>query len=203
MLGIAHRSRAETAASSVASAADEAALVAAAQAEPRAFAPLYERYVAVVYRYCYHRLGTREAAEDATSLVFARALAALPRYRPSGRDGAFRSWLFAIAHNAVADGHRRARPTASLATAETLATPEAGPEARTILAHEAAALHRLLAGLPDDQRRVMELRLSGLDSPAVAAILGRTPGAIRSLQFRAVERLRALLADESAKEGRP
>ena len=91
--------------------ADDNALAAAAQANRQAFASLYERYVAAIFRYCYHRLGDREAAEDATSLTFTKALDALPRYRPSG---SFRSWLFAIAHNTVTDDVRRRRPVASL-----------------------------------------------------------------------------------------
>ena len=82
----------------------EAALVARARVEPAAFATLYDRYAVPVYRYCYARLGTREAAEDATSQVFTNALAALPRYR---ERGSFAAWLFAIAHNVVADAQRR------------------------------------------------------------------------------------------------
>ena len=82
------------------------ALVIAAQRDPRAFAPLYLRYVDAVYGYCHRRLGTKEVAEDATSLVFAKALAALPRYRSDG--GTFR-WSL-IAHNVVVDSRRTARP---------------------------------------------------------------------------------------------
>ena len=55
----------------------------------QAFGLLYDRYVDPVYRYCYGRLGSREEAEDATSLIFARALAALPTHR----GGSFRSNL--------------------------------------------------------------------------------------------------------------
>jgi RNA polymerase sigma-70 factor (ECF subfamily) len=170
---------------------DDARLVRAAQADRRAFAPLYERYVTPVYRYCYHRLGNREAAEDATSLIFTKALGALARYQPDA--GSFRSWLFVIAHNTIADDFRRLRPVSPLPDAG-LSIERPGPEALAIAAQEQAELHRLLAELPTEQRRVLELRLSGLNSPEVAAILGRSPTAIRSLQFRAVERLRARLA---------
>ena len=178
---------------------DDAALVAAAQADRRAFAPVYARYVDAVFRYCYHRLGDRVEAEDATSLVFTKALAALPRYR----DDAFRAWLFAIAHNVVADGFRRARPVEPLAAAADLPERSDGPEDLVVAEHERRALHVLLRRLPDEQRRVMELRLSGLTSPEVARVLGRSPTAVRSLQFRAVARLRELLAAEAGgEEGR-
>ena len=54
---------------------DDAVLAARAAGDPAAFAPLYARYVRPIYRYCYRRLGTHEAAEDATSQVFAKVLA--------------------------------------------------------------------------------------------------------------------------------
>lgn len=151
---------------------DDARLVRAAQADRRAFAPLYERYVTPVYRYCFHRLGNREAAEDATSLIFTKALGALARYQPEA--GSFRSWLFVIAHNSIADDFRRLRPVSPLPDAG-LPNERPGPEALAIAAQEQDELHRLLAELPTEQRRVLELRLSGLSSPEVATIQGSHP----------------------------
>src|SRR5215212_3751155 len=81
---------------------DEVALVAAAKRDPRAFAPLYRHYVGRVYAYCLRRLGTREAAEDATSRTFEQAL----RQLHACRDEAFRGWLFTIATHTIADHHR-------------------------------------------------------------------------------------------------
>src|SRR5215204_273077 len=81
---------------------DDATLVAQAKRDRQAFALLYRRYVETVYRYCYRRLGSQEEAEDATSQIFTRALAALPRLG----DQPFRAWLFTIAHNVVADVYR-------------------------------------------------------------------------------------------------
>src|SRR5215213_5589126 len=70
---------------------DDAWVVRQAKSDPRAFAPLYSRYFDPVYRYCYRRLGHPEAAADATSQIFAKALAALPGYREEAPS--FRSWL--------------------------------------------------------------------------------------------------------------
>jgi DNA-directed RNA polymerase specialized sigma24 family protein len=81
----------------------ESEFIACGVHDPQAFALLYRRYLSPFYRYCYHHLGSEEAAEDATSQVFAKALVALASYRV---DRPFRSWLFAIAPNVIADVYR-------------------------------------------------------------------------------------------------
>jgi len=197
MLGTAQRERERRgeADGDAVAAADDAALVAAAQRDPRAFAPLYERYVDPIYRYCYHRLGHREAAEDATALVFVKALAALPRCRPER----FRSWLFAIAHNTVADAHRQrtVRPLLTMDAAAEVADPTPAPDELALAADERRSVRALLAALTPEQARVLELRLAGLTEAEIAQVLGRSGGAVRSVQFRAITRLRALLGVET------
>jgi RNA polymerase sigma-70 factor, ECF subfamily len=96
------RSETEQRLATVASTPDDEVLVAAARLDPRAFDAVYDRYVGPVYRYCHVRLGRREAAEDATSAVFLKALAGLDGYRP----GNFPAWLFRIAANVVTDARR-------------------------------------------------------------------------------------------------
>ena len=167
----------------------EAALVARAKVEPEAFAALYARYVGPVYRYCYARLGSREEAEDATSQVFLRALAALPRYR---ERGTFAAWLFAIAHNTVTDTHRtRGRVVADTTDDRIDRAPT--PEERAIVDEERRMVRQLLAALPPDQRRALELRLAGLTGVEIAGVLGRSHRAVKMLQFRAIAKLRRLL----------
>ena len=160
-----------------------------------AFAPLYLRYVDPIYRYALRRLGSREAAEDATALVFTKALAALPTYRDDGPS--FRSWLFAIAHNVLVDNCRGQRPATDLQVAERVADPSPGPEEAALASEGHREVQTLLAAVAPDQRRVMELRLAGLTTVEVARVLGRSPGAIRATQFRAATRLRSLVSAES------
>src|SRR5690349_4725099 len=83
----------------------DADLVRQAQAAPAEFAVLYERYRIPVLTYCTARLRNHAEAEDAASAIFIKALHALPRF--SERGDAFRSWLFAIAHNEITDRQRR------------------------------------------------------------------------------------------------
>jgi RNA polymerase sigma-70 factor (ECF subfamily) len=168
----------------------DATLVAHAQCDPDAFAAIYDRYFDPVYRYCYHRLGSREAAEDATSQVFLKVLAALPHYR---EGGTFRSWLFTIAHHQVVNRHRERRPDWPLDAANEHPDPMPLPDDLAEAADERPALAAAVAKLPPDQRRVIELRLAGLTGPEIAHLLNRSHAAVKMLQLRAVERLRDLL----------
>lgn len=177
-------------------------LLRAAQTDPAAFAALYERYVDAIYRYCVTRVSSPADAEDATSLTFARAFVALPTYRPRPElaGEGVRSWLFTIAHNVVVSGYRSRRPTSPLADADLLVDPDPPPEEQAIAAERRDVLLGSVARLSDDQRRVVELRLAGLSGPEIAAVLGRSHGAIKMLQFRAIDRLRTLLADRLGPE---
>jgi RNA polymerase sigma-70 factor, ECF subfamily len=168
---------------------DEAIQVARAKRNRQEFAPLYQKYFDRVYAYCYRRLGTAEDAADLTSVIFARALAALH----SCREESFRSWLFAIAHNAVTDQYRGRRNERPLEDA--LEFPDRGPtpEEEAISAEARATVAGLLQTLSDDQRQVIELRLAGLTSKEIGLVLGKAANAVDQLQFRAMTRLRATL----------
>jgi len=162
-----------------------------ARRDRRAFALLYRGYVAPVYGYCYHRLGSREAAEDATSLVFAKALTALPGHH----GGSFRAWLFGIAHHVVADALRARAPDESLDAATVIVDASPSPEELVLVDEDRRVLRQLLAQLPSDQRHIVDLRLAGLTNVEIAQALGRSRGAIDVAYHRAVVRLRSLLGD--------
>jgi RNA polymerase sigma-70 factor (ECF subfamily) len=167
----------------------DAELVALAMEDPRHFSLLYARYLDPVHRYCYRRLGTREAAEDATSLVFTKALSAFPHYR----HASFRGWLFTIAHHVVTDRYRESQPERPLETVVELRDGSPSPEDLALAADERRSMAELLTHLPDHQRQVVELRLAGLTGAEIAQALGRSPSNVDVTQFRAVARLRVLL----------
>jgi RNA polymerase sigma-70 factor, ECF subfamily len=169
-------------------------LVAAAQADPHAFAALYERYLDRIYRFCYNRLGERQAAEDATSEIFLRALAHLPNYR----SGSFGAWLYAIAHNIVITHYRKDQHSEPLDNTD---AARRGLAADPLAGHaELAALQVALAELPDDQRTAVELPAAGWSDAQIGEILGKSAAAVRMLRYRAMQRLHQLLADEAAGE---
>jgi RNA polymerase sigma-70 factor (ECF subfamily) len=181
-----------------AGAVDDAELVARAQADRQAFAMLYRRYLDPIYQYCYRRLGNRETAEDATSLVFTKAFASLPTYRA----GSFRSWLFAIAYHVITDDLRARRVVAELDAAAEVPDREPTPEEVAMAADSRSSIVRLLEHLPASQRRVVELRLAGLTGREVADVLGCSLAAVKIAQVRAYRRLRDLLAGSVQEAGR-
>ncbi len=172
---------------------DDATLVAAAQTDPRAFAPLYRRYVDPVYRYCYRRLGNQHAAEDATGLIFTQALAALPRCRPAS----FRAWLFTIAHHTIFNDWRSHRNDQPLSPDDLTPDPAPNPEEVLLATETRETVYWLLAQLPIEQRRVLELRLAGLKGREIAGALGRSHGSVRIAQHRAMTRLREMMASRA------
>lgn len=191
---------------------DDTPLVIAARADPRAFTALYERHCDAVYRYCHVRLGSRELAEDATSETFLKALAGLATYRttdhPGGREGSFVAWLFGIARNVVVDQHRRRRPTSPIDAAGDPADPGLTPEEQALARAEGERLRAAMRALTSEQRAVLDLQLAGLTGEEIARALGKSPGAVKMLRFRAVERLREHLTEaesrpEEVRDDRP
>ena len=160
------------------------------------FGVLYDRYVDRIYGYCYRRLQTHAAAEDATSQTFLKALAALPGYRDDATS--FRAWLFRIAHNVIIDIWRSHRPTIGLDYAHDLETTDSGPETTALRNESGRELYDLLDQLPDDQAHIVQLRLSGMTDREIADVLGKSYGAIRIAQHRAIKRLKELAQSSNA-----
>lgn len=167
--------------------------VRAAQADHAAFATLYRRYLDPVYGYCFYLLGDHHDAEDATERTFLAALGAIDRYRDEGAT--FRSWLFRIAHNQLANA-LRARSRQRTASLDTVPEPAAidDPARMASLADDARRLRACVASLSEDRRQVVILRfVDGLTAREIGDVLGRSEGAIRVLQHRALRELGVLL----------
>ena len=160
-----------------------------------AFAELYDTHVDSVYRYLLYRVREPSDAEDLASEVFTRAFANIHRYKWQGKS--FLAWLYTIARNAVTDRRRRDRPTVELDNAYGLA--DGGPTAHelAVRGEDVQALRGAVKHLTGVQQKVLVLRfVENLSSREVANILGKNEGAIRALQFRALDRLRKILRDQ-------
>jgi RNA polymerase sigma-70 factor (ECF subfamily) len=162
---------------------DERLLVEAAQRDPSRFAELYERNFHRVYAYISRRMGDRACAEDLTAQVFHEALAGIGKFEWRGVP--FAAWLLRIASRAIADHWMRAgrESGAQLRADEPSGTDEI---------ERSAMLFQLVERLPEAQYRVIQMRFVEQKSiREIAAKLARSEGAIKQLQFRAIENLRA------------
>jgi len=164
--------------------ADERLLVEAAQADPARFADLYEEHFERVYAFIAGRVRNRQEAEDLTSQVFQQALQNLRRFEWRGVP--FGAWLLRIAANAMADRWQR------VSREQGDPPPEPPDEAAVDDIERRALLYQLVDTLPADQRRVVVARFVEQKSIGdIAQELGRSQGAVKQLQFRALESLRA------------
>jgi RNA polymerase sigma-70 factor (ECF subfamily) len=185
--------------------AEERRLIEAAQRDPARFGKLYERYFELVYAYIARRVRNRSEAEDLTAEVFRKALQNLPRFKWTGAP--FAAWLFRIASNMIADRAKRAAregtsessPMVGLMPLDqsgallSKATPT--QEEQLEQSERSALLFRLVADLAEDQRRVLVMRFAEEKSiREIADALERTEGAVKQLQFRALENMRKRLA---------
>lgn len=165
-------------------------IVRAARGDEAAFARLYQRDVDTIYRYLLFKVGDPAVAEDLTSEAFVRAWQALPRYQH--RQQPLRHWLLRIARNLAVDHFRRQAMDRAAVDELSQAVPlVAGPPPLS----ESEELEAALRTLPPSQREVIVLRfLEDLPTSDVARIVGKSEGAVRVIQHRALRALRALLA---------
>ena len=168
---------------------DERLLIEAAQADPRRFAELYENNFERVYAFIARRVRDRSEAQDLTSEVFHDALVNLKRFEWRGVP--FVAWLYRIAGNAIADRAQR------LAREQNLPLPDPPQETGYEEAERLAQLFRMVRELPEDQRRVVEMRFVEEKSiREIAGELRRSEGAVKQLQFRGLQSLRERMGEK-------
>ncbi len=163
---------------------DERLLIEAAQKDPSHFGELYEEHFERIYAFVARRVSNRQQAQDLTSEVFQQALANIGRFE--WRGAPFAAWLYRIASNAIADHFSRTARERSLSQPAEIGNDEIEEVERR------ATLFRLVNALPADQRRVIVMRFAEERSiRETAQELGRSEGAIKQLQWRALQKLRA------------
>lgn len=166
-----------------------------------AVAEAYRANLEPIYRFIYRKVGNREAAEDLTGEVFAKAVRGL---RAERSPQATQSWLYATARTTIVDYWRRhASEAADLDIADLediLGAPGEGSGPRSSATVETVAegrVERLLAALPERDRAVLALRfLRGYTLVEVARELGTSEGNVKVLQHRALKRAAALGRDD-------
>ena len=183
--------------------ADEKALIKAAQqGNAEACTALYNYHYDAVYRYCYYRVGDVELAQDLTSEVFVRMVDKLDTFRVRGRP--LLAWLYTIARNLISDTQRKQSRADITSLAEDYEPQTSNEEDLTRSVDrkiEADCLAAALRHLTEDQRQVILLKfMEDLSNSQVARLLGKTEGAVKSLQHRALRALRRAITKERCYE---
>ena len=169
---------------------DERMAVEAAQQDPGRFAELYEQNFHKVYAYVACRIQDRSQRQDLTAHVFQQALANIGKFK--WRGAPFVTWLYRIAANAIADQARKQ----SREVAETDLATNTAVDLDLEQVDRRARLFRAVEALPEDQRKVILLRFAEEKNiREIAADLNRSEGAVKQLQFRGLETLRARLRE--------
>jgi RNA polymerase sigma-70 factor, ECF subfamily len=175
---------------------EERALIEAAQQDPGRFAELYELHFERVYAYIVRRVRERSAAEELTSHVFHQALANLGKFKWCGAP--FAAWLFRIARNSIVDRAQRIQRESARESSLRAADPAANPEPDLEQTETVARVYKIVDELPWDQRYVIRLRFAEEKSiREIAQRLSRSEGAIKQLQFRALQNLRARMSEKN------
>ncbi len=164
--------------------------------DSEAFGQLYDHYSPAVYRFVFYRVSSRALAEDLTSDTFFRALRSMTRFQWQGKD--FGAWLMTIARNLVVDHYKAGRTRLETAVDDFSGHDEttAGPEDAVIAGLTNEILLEAIEQLPEEQQTCLVMRFLNENSIAeTAKVLGRTEGAIKQLQLRAVRNLAKLMPE--------
>lgn len=159
-----------------------------------AFGELYQRYALTIFRFIYARLNDRQDAEDLTEEVFLRVWQSLSSYQEQGVP--FLAFLFRIARNAVIDFYRSSGKFGYQESVDEspVLDLQSDPSEVAMANLEHQEIRQILDSLRDDYRMVLVLRfLSELSPEETAQVMGRSTGAVRVLQHRALSALRNIL----------
>ena len=156
---------------------------------------LYQLFYPKLYNYAYLQLGDVQQAEDLASEVLLRVLESLKGYRFRGVPLA--AWVFRIARNCLIDLHRRRQRRPQVGLYEGIPNAADSPQATAERAMAKGELRLALTRLTEEQRQVIILKfVEGMDNASVARVLGRSEGAVKSLQHRALVSLRKILSSQ-------
>lgn len=185
----------------------ELQLIERAKKDPRAFAPLYDTYADMVWKFAMSRLRDPERAQDVTSQTFVKAIRSLPKFNPkivaSGpvpdeQGTSFPGWLMMITRNTIIDDQRKHRPTADIESPAIEPQLAAGstPESIAIRREDQQRVRKAISQLNPRQQRMVELRVAGYSGQEIADIMGISLNGVRTAHSRAYKKLRELLADD-------
>jgi len=168
----------------------------AIQGESSAFGHLYDHYMPMIYRFILLKVGRREEAEDLTHQVFLSALQNISGYKDMGHP--FSSWLYRIARNSIIDASRTRKDSVSFYDLDMEPKIESAIEKTLDLKSELGSVMKAVQSLGEEQQDVVIMKfIEGFSNKEIAEALDKNEGAIRTIQHRAIEKLKKFLISEN------
>jgi RNA polymerase sigma-70 factor, ECF subfamily len=171
-------------------------MIARAQAgDTGAFGELYTRYAGLILRYLYVRTREQESAQDLTQEVFVRVIKGIGGFEYRG-EKSFLGWLYTIAGN-VLIGQARRKRAISTPLDESMEVADPRGQEAVLSVFDRVSLMTAMSQLTGDQQQVLTLRyFSDMTNQEIAATTGKTEGAVKALQHRALQALQQILERE-------
>lgn len=168
------------------------------QLDPDTLTEVHDLYYAAIFRYIAFRVGSQETAEDLTSEVFTRLLSAV-RDR-SAPQNTLRGWLYGVASRVVADHHRKQYREDQMKTMAIASNDSADPLDVVANKLTVAVLASAISDLTKDQQEVIALRFGyGMPIREAANMMGKSEGAIKQLQARAIASLTRVMTGKGTR----
>jgi RNA polymerase sigma-70 factor, ECF subfamily len=159
--------------------------------DSEAFALIYDHYKERLYRFIFFRVGHKELAEDILSDTFVKAWQKLSLIN---QTDSFNGWIYQVAKNNIIDYYRIKRITLSIEEVTETVSDSESPVDQANLTIEQKIMLELVERLVEEQRLVIQYKFfEDLTNNEIAAIMGKSEGAIRVIQHRAVKKLQQLL----------
>lgn len=159
--------------------------------DTEAFGKIYDILVKPIYRYIYCRV-EQQIAEDLTEETFLKAWQKLSQYKQGKYP--FSAWVFKIALNLICDYYRKHQANVEMDENTPDLKSEASPSYQLNIKLNQLKLRKALKELPENYQQVIVLKyINEEENSVIAKVIGKTEGAVRTLQFRALEKLRHLL----------
>lgn len=160
--------------------------------DPEALSQIFDNHYGYIYRYAYRRLATKERAEGVASEAFYRLLDAFKNGK--GPSEGVRYWLYCVAHNLIVDIYRKSDRDPLPLFEKIISDRDPLPEEVMLLEQKQSRVRWALGKLTQDQQQVLELKfMEELSNKQVAKILGKSVGAVKSLQYRGLASLERFL----------
>jgi RNA polymerase sigma-70 factor, ECF subfamily len=175
---------------------EKALIHAAKRGDEAALGELYDANVDKIYRYLFYRVESHEVAEDLTAEVFLRFVEGVSAYQD--RDVPLLAWLYQIAHARLVDHYRRTNRVGVEQDIETVTLSiEDDVDVNLMANYQKEKVQAAFTALKEDQRQVLVLRfIEGYNLQQTAESLGKTIGAVKVIQHRALQALNRALTQQ-------